>query len=186
MNRAKFYAEIRPFMPGKRLSQLQVHRIEALLNAFAERKLPLNKQAYILGTAHHECDKFRTLTEYASGSAYEGRRDLGNTQRGDGKRFKGRGYVQITGRRNYTDWGNRLGINLVGQPILATDLKYAVPILIDGMLLGTFTGVKLDYHVNGHRTDYIQARRVVNKLDRASLIKTYALKYLKALAAANE
>jgi len=49
----------------------------------------------------HESDGFCAMEEYASGAAYEGRADLGNTQPGDGKRFKGRGPIQLTGRANY-------------------------------------------------------------------------------------
>ena len=55
----------------------------------------------------HESDGFNTLTEYASGAAYEGRADLGNVLSGDGKRFKGRSCIQVTGRANYrafTEW----------------------------------------------------------------------------------
>jgi putative chitinase len=64
--------------------------------------------AYFLAQVGHESDGFATLEEYASGAAYEGRvEDLGNSQTGDGKRFKGRGLIQCTGRKNYracTDW----------------------------------------------------------------------------------
>jgi putative chitinase len=57
--------------------------------------------AYFLAQVGHESDGFAALEEYASGAAYEGRSDLGNSQPGDGKRYKGRGLIQCTGRRNY-------------------------------------------------------------------------------------
>lgn len=181
MDRAKFFDAIRPLMPTRRIGKVQLHRMEAVLDGLESRKVPINQAAYILATAHYESDRFKTLIEYASGKAYEGRKDLGNTQKGDGPRFKGRGYVQITGRRNYLDWSKRLGVDLVAQPIRAAYIENAVPILIDGMLKGTFTGKPLGLYVNDHRTDYIQARRVVNGLDQATLIKSYSLKYLRAL-----
>src|SRR5512139_346805 len=57
--------------------------------------------AHFLGQLCHESDHFRTLQEYASGARYEGRRDLGNVFRGDGRKYKGRGGIQLTGRANY-------------------------------------------------------------------------------------
>ncbi|MDA0161679.1 hypothetical protein OM076_15480 [Solirubrobacter ginsenosidimutans] len=64
----------------------------------------------------HESDHFKTATEYASGSAYEGRKDLGNTQPGDGRRFKGRGRIQITGRANYAAIAKALELDCVNNP----------------------------------------------------------------------
>lgn len=184
IDRKRFFDAVRQLMPGKRLSLLQVIRIEAVLNGVEERKLSPQQAAYIFATAHHESDKWKTLTEYASGKAYEGRKDLGNTQKGDGQKYKGRGFVQITGRRNYADWAKRLGAPLIEQPILATDHKFAVPILIDGMLGGTFTGKKLGTYVNDKKSDFVNARRTVNGTDKASLIASYAKKYQAALEAA--
>lgn len=77
------------------------------------------RQAHFIAQAAMETDGFKTLHEYASGEAYQGRKDLGNTQPGDGKRFKGRGIFQLTGRVNYTAYGKRLGLDLVSNPELA-------------------------------------------------------------------
>lgn len=56
---------------------------------------------HFLAQAAHETDSFNTLTEYASGAAYEGRKDLGNVQKGDGILFRGHGIFQDTGRKNH-------------------------------------------------------------------------------------
>lgn len=180
MDRKPVFDVIRK-MVGK-LNQTHVSRIDAILDGFESRKLTKAEQAYILATAYHESDAFRTLTEYASGAAYEGRKDLGNTQKGDGRRFKGRGFVQITGRRNYTDWSKRLGVDLVSKPELATELKNAVPILIDGMRLGTFTGKKLSQYFTKDRHDWTNARRIVNGMDKATLIASHAKRIYGAMA----
>lgn len=72
---------------------------------------------------------FKPIREYASGAAYEGRKDLGNTQPGDGVRFAGKGLIQITGRANYALYGQKLGLDLIGTPDLALDLEVSAKIL---------------------------------------------------------
>jgi putative chitinase len=81
---------------------------------------------HFIGQAAEETDSFRTLTEYASGKAYEGRRDLGNVNPGDGVKFKGRGIFQITGRANYQTYGQKIGVDLVTTPELAATADIAV------------------------------------------------------------
>ena len=76
---------------------------------------------HFLAQTAHESAGFRTLEEFASGAAYEGRKDLGNVNPGDGKRYKGRGMIQLTGRANYRVFGQKIGIPLEDKPELAMD-----------------------------------------------------------------
>ena len=84
------------------------------------------RQAHFLAQCAHESAGMRTTTEYASGKEYEGRKDLGNTQPGDGVRFKGRGLIQLTGRANYAAYGKKLGIDLVSHPETAAAFPAAI------------------------------------------------------------
>lgn len=72
--------------------------------------------AAFLGQLAHESGGLHYWEEIASGAAYEGRADLGNTHPGDGRRYKGRGPIQITGRANYRQAGAALGIDLEAHP----------------------------------------------------------------------
>jgi hypothetical protein len=153
--------------------------------------------AYILGTAFHETDKkMQPIREYGSWPSYFDKRygpkpvgqnpglakALGNTQPGDGSRFCGRGFVQLTGRRNYTDWKNRLGIDLVGNPDLCLGLDASVRVLVEGSILGTFTGKKLSTYFNGPTADWRNARRIINGLDKADLIASHAKSFYAAIS----
>jgi putative chitinase len=81
---------------------------------------------HFIAQAAHEAASFRTLKEYASGAAYEGRKDLGNVKAGDGVRYKGRGIFQLTGRANYKTIGAKLGFDLENNPELAESPEVSV------------------------------------------------------------
>jgi murein DD-endopeptidase MepM/ murein hydrolase activator NlpD/predicted chitinase len=139
--------------------------------------------AYLLATAKHETG-FVNLKEIwgptSTQLGYEGRSDLGNNRPGDGKRFLGRGLVQVTGRTNYTYWSKRLGQNFLDYPEKLESPEYAVITLVEGCRDGTFTTRKLGDYVGNGRKDFEGARAVVNGSDRAALIAGYAEEYLKS------
>ncbi|MGH6648959.1 glycoside hydrolase family 19 protein [Aquabacterium sp.] len=120
-----------------------------------------------LGTIRAESEGFLPISEFPSQfntrpgmapfSAYEDRKDLGNQSAGDGAKFKGRGFIQLTGRANYQACGAKLGIDLVANPDLANAPEVAA------MLLATFLAQRAD----AMRTalaegKYLVARKMVN------------------------
>ena len=181
-----FFDSIRASLFSGSMSQNQVSGVNVLLNA--TEGLPLKHRAYILATAHHETGPSSSDLHWtprreiwgpsAAQSRYELRADLGNTEVGDGRRYMGRGYVQITGRTNYRKASNLVGKDLVAVPDLALDPAIAARIIVHGMVNGWFTGKKLsDYD------SYVNMRRIVNGTDKAELIAGYAEKFEAALKA---
>jgi hypothetical protein len=163
------------------IEQGQVDGIEFLLARFEEDKTWKDPRhiAYALATIFHEtAGTMQPITEYGPRSyfnKYDGRKDLGNTKPGDGYRFRGRGYVQITGRKNYTTYG------IENTPEKALKPDTAFFILTSGMHRGLFTGKKLSDYIKGSTTDYRNARKIINGLDKAGMIATYAENFEKML-----
>ena len=121
-------AELRQIVP--QLSASKAEAVAPHLNAaMAEANIDTpERQAMFIAQLAHESGGFHYMEEIASGAAYEGRADLGNTQPGDGERYKGRGYIQVTGRHNYTEAGRALGLDLVNNPELAAQPENAARI----------------------------------------------------------
>lgn len=111
--------------------------------------------AHFLGQCCEESAGFRTLTEFASGDAYEGRADLGNTAPGDGRRYKGRGLIQITGRANYLRVGQALNLDLVNNPDLAAEPDHALSIACEFWQRNRI-------NVYADRDDVVSVTKVVN------------------------
>ena len=113
--------ELRQVMPNcaaaKRADYLPF--IQQAMQEFGITTYP--RETAFLAQLAHESGELRYMEEIASGAAYEGRANLGNTQPGDGKRYKGRGPIQLTGRANYRKAGEALGLDLENNPERVAD-----------------------------------------------------------------
>ena len=145
--------------------------------------------AYALGTTHHETDAtIKPIHEYGGAQyfmKYEFRKDLGNTQKGDGPRFHGRGYVQLTGRKNYTEMGKQFGVDLTSSDKAADgalDPSLAAKIMFYGMEVGAFTGVGFAKYFYKTTSDWEGARKIINGTDKKALIADYARRYYAAIS----
>ncbi len=194
-----FFDLIRPHFSGK-LSQSQVDGINLIIAGWAlYGDGNTNKLSDCLATVKletggamvpvYERGPVSYFDKYEPGSAIGA--NLGNTRKGDGYKYRGRGLVQVTGRRNYQYWSNRLKVDLLGKPDLALQDDIAVRILIEGMLLGSFTGKGLAAYIDDvdesddeDLQEYIEARRVVNGKDKAEEIGKSALLFEYALRTA--
>lgn len=153
----------------------------------------LRWMAYAMATVLRECGPaFKSIAEYASKQdpgflRYETGtlgQMLGNTQKGDGMLFKGRGFVQLTGRANYKKFQDLIREPLISQPALALRPDVAYKVLSLGMTRGLFTGKKLGDYINGGGCDYLNARRIINGLDHAADVSASARVFESALRGA--
>jgi len=112
-------------MPGlaRNVAQAYLGPMQAAMKEFAIITVP--RCWMWLAQVGHESASLRFMQEIADGSEYEGRVDLGNVHPGDGRRYKGRGPIQLTGRSNYAAAATALGADLVRHPELAAEPRYA-------------------------------------------------------------
>src|SRR5690606_31803246 len=111
--------------------------------------------AHFMGQCGHESGGFRYMEEIASGAAYEGRADLGNTQPGDGRRYKGRGPIQLTGRANCPRVGRKIGIDLESHPDMVSHPSV-------GLLVGCVYWADRGLNAKADADDLLGLTRAIN------------------------
>lgn len=174
-------------------SQLResTRHIKAILAACeANGVTDLGQVAYILGTVRRESLMgnwmIERIPEEKANANYGGR--FGNTDSGDGFKYRGRGYVQITFKANYEKFSKLIGEDMVANPDKAMEPDIAAKICVVGMRDGTFSykGALADF-INGSKRDFLHARNTVNPAElirapqKAQLIVSYAESYYSAL-----
>lgn len=157
-------------------------------------KANLYEVSYMLATVRHETYYFPTgeyfseIPEVGNYSyfdkydpilasdpyARERARRNGNTEEGDGYKYRGRGCVHLTWKNSYKKFSNLLSYDFVSDPDAAAKIEHAVPIMIIGMNKGLFTGKKLSDYINTKEANYLSARKIINGNDQNVLIASYA------------
>ncbi|MGB8193398.1 MAG: glycoside hydrolase family 19 protein [Chitinophagaceae bacterium] len=183
INRKNFFDSIRPLF-GTKISQSQVSGMETILKEWEDRNLQDNRWlAYMLATTFHETARtMKPIEEFGKGKG----RPYGKKDPQTGQAYYGRGFVQLTWKANYKTMGDLLEINLVNDPSLALELEIATQIMFEGMMKGKsfrgdFTGKSLEQYFSNTVDDPVNARRIINGLDRAVTIAGYHRKFLEAI-----
>lgn len=211
IDRAEFYSALKKQgLFGGKLSTSQVNGLDAILDEWEKRGYTDKRWlAYALATAYHETGQtmqpvvenlnytsaglLKTFKKYftpaeavayakkpqaIANRVYANRNGNGNEASGDGWKYRGRGLPQITFHDNYAKFG------IANNPDKALEMPMAVKIMFDGMVDGMFTGHKLADYFNATKTDWVNARRIINALDKADEIAGHAKKINAALASA--
>lgn len=157
---------------------LNIGYTQKLIEHAKEQGVLRNQLAYILATTYHET----AFTMKPVKEAYW----VKNAEEWRKKNLRyypwyGRGFVQITWEDNYKKAGDKLGRDFTTDPDVVMDPDNAADIAVRGMLEGWFTGKKLSDYITLQRSDFVNARRIINAMDKADLIAGYAKDYDKQL-----
>lgn len=148
---------------------LKLGDTQLIIDECLKEGLLRNQAAYVLATAYHEsAHTMKPIAEMGSQFYLRSRRYWP---------YIGRGYVQLTWDYNYKKASTKLGVDFMVHPELLMQAQYAVPILVEGMKDGWFTGKKLSDYIDLQHSDFLDARREINSMDKASLIAGYATQY---------
>ena len=200
INRKFFFDVARADLFDGKFRQAQVDGLTAILDKWEQTSPQEDDRwlAYMLGTAHHETGRtMQPVRETFARSDESAIKRLNASYRAGRlswvsrpywekdeqvKSWLGRGFVQITHQYNYEKMSAALGIDLVGRPDLAMDPVVALEIIFQGMIRGLFTGKKLSNYFNPSKEDWKNARRIINGVERADLVGTYAKQYYRAIS----
>lgn len=196
MDKAKFFDYIRKSDLFKnKLNTEQVEGIEAIIDATKEAAWSLSWVAYALATAYHETAfTMQPIAEMGGYSYFEhnygvngknSKRAIlnGNTAVGDGAKYKGRGFVQLTWKNNYKKAAIATGLPIDVNPDLMLQINPALKVMIWGMSGGHFTGKALKDYLGAKAAfnEFVNARKIINGTDKAFDIANYAFKFQTAL-----
>jgi putative chitinase len=192
---------------GPALSEMEVQGCDSILAACGNAGWPIADTAYALATAWHETAHTMQPVKELGGPSYYCRmydiegarpakaRELGNLTPGDGVKYCGRGYPQLTGLKNYRKADTKLralgilkpGESLVDDPDLAMRPDIAAAIMIYGMREGWFTARDLDDDLprqgNATLEQFIASRDIINGNDKAQAIAEAAIHFQSGLRA---
>lgn len=202
LNRKRFFDCIRKAAFAGRLSRGQVAGIEAVLDRWeGEGRTDGRHLAYMLATVFHETAA--TMQPVRETRAKSDRAAIAILERAfaagrlphvrtpywrfdaEGRSFLGRGLVQITHEANYRRLGEALGIDLLTDPGRTLEMEVALGILFTGMERGLFTGQALKDHFDGTRSDWLNARRIINGTESAAKVAAIGRAFFAALQAAS-
>lgn len=181
INRSFFFDQARKTLFDGKLKQNQIGGLTAILDGWDKGYAKKDDRwlAYMLATAHHETDRtMRPIREYGRGKS----RPYGVVDPETGQAYYGRGYVQLTWRDNYKKMCKVCGADLVKHADLALKPEHAALIMFEGMIAGSFTGRKLANYFSPQKEDWVNARRIINGLDKANAIAAYGKAYYAAIS----
>ncbi|ATN33585.1 hypothetical protein ACO34A_07155 [Rhizobium sp. ACO-34A] len=200
INRRFFHDRVRTALFAGRIQPLQVKGMEAILDHWEATCSGKDDRwlAYMLATAFHETA--RTMQPVRETLAVTDAKAIIILDRAfargqlpwvsnpywradaEGKSWLGRGLVQLTHKANYATMGPLVGEDLVANPTKAMQMDVAIRIMFMGMEKGSFTGMRLDQFFNPGREDWVNARKIINGLDKALQIADYGKTFHGAIS----